>query len=190
MSDVIRAFIAIELSSGIKEELGRLQADLKSANADLKWVDLKSIHLTLKFLGNIQESRIEDIKRILDGISSRHNKFEISLSSIGGFPNVEYPRVIWVGIQKGASESESIAKDIEQELLGIGFEKEKRGFTAHLTLGRIRSHTKGRDGLVSRINALDFKPSASCAVDKITLFQSTLAPQGAIYTPLHEARLR
>ena len=81
-----------------------------------------------------------------------------------------------------------MAKEIEEGLSKIGFEKEKRTFTAHLTLGRVRS-PKGRDGLVTAMKTLEFKPSASCAVNHITLFQSTLTPHGAIYTPLHRIKL-
>lgn len=189
MSENIRAFIAIELSPEIKDELLKAQTGLKTSNADVKWVKPKSMHLTLKFLGHITQESIENVKKILDKASSRYKPFEASLFNIGGFPKLEYPRVIWVGIDKGCSQIEAIAKDIEEELSLMGFEKEKRPFTAHLTLGRVRS-SKGRKELVSKIKALDFKPSASCTIDKIILFQSTLTPQGPIYTPLHESKLK
>ncbi|MBL7069275.1 MAG: RNA 2',3'-cyclic phosphodiesterase [Candidatus Omnitrophica bacterium] len=188
MPNKIRTFIALELSPEIKDELTQLQAQLKSINADVKWVKPQSMHLTLKFLGDIVQEQIEEIKKILDNAASRHASFEVSLFQVGGFPRLESPRVIWVGIDKGCSQSEAIAKELEEELERIGFEKEKRPFSAHLTLGRVRS-PKERNELVSKIKALDFKPSASCIIDKITLFQSTLTPQGSIYTPLHEAKL-
>jgi 2'-5' RNA ligase len=189
MSDTMRTFIAIELSPEIKDELADIQAQLKTSNADVKWVKPQAMHLTLKFLGNITQEKIEEVKKALDTISPNHKPFEISLFQIGGFPKLEYPRVIWVGIDKGCSRAEAIAKDVVEGLSNIGFEKEKRPFTAHLTLGRVKS-PKGRNELVSKMKALDFKPSASCTIDKITLFQSTLTPQGSIYTPLYEAKLR
>ena len=188
MPETIRAFIAIELSSEIRQELSFVQSQLKTVNADLKWVRPESIHLTLKFLGNITQEKIGEVKKILDTISQNHKPFEVSLFQIGGFPKLEHPRVIWVGIDKGCSQAESIAKDCEEALSNIGFEKEKRPFSAHLTLGRVRS-PKGRNELVSKIKALDFKPSAVTAINKLTLFQSTLTPKGSIYTPLHEAIL-
>lgn len=185
MGEAIRAFIAIELSPQIKEELSKVQTDLKAVGADVKWTKPQSMHLTLKFLGNITQEKVEEIKKVLGGISSRHKPFDISLFKIGGFPKLEYPRVIWVGIDKGCSEAEAIAKDLEEELSQIGFEKEKRPFAAHLTLGRVKS-PKGRSELVSKIVALDFTPSASCRVDRVILFQSTLTSKGSIYTPLHQ----
>ena len=189
MSEGVRAFIAIELNPQIRDELAKLQSQLKSSKADVKWTRPDAIHLTLKFLGNNTHEKLEDVKKTLDKISPHYKPFEISLFKIGGFPRLENLRVIWVGIDKGCSQAEAIAKDIERELSTMGFEKEKRAFTAHLTLGRARS-PKGKRELVSKIETLDFKPSASCTVNKIVLFQSTLTPQGSIYTPLHESRLQ
>jgi len=186
MGGEIRAFIAIHLSPEITEELGDLQASLKRSNADCKWVKPDSIHLTLKFLGNIAPERIEEIKNTLDNIAIHHKPFELSLSNIGGFPRLESPRVIWAGIDKGCLETEAIARDLEGELAKRGFQKEERSFSAHLTLGRVRT-PKNRKALIENIKALDFKPSASATVNKILLFRSTLTPQGSIYTVIHEA---
>jgi len=188
MSEKIRAFIALELSPQIKDELTQLQSQLKPLGADVKWVRPEATHLTLKFLGNITQEKLEEIKKVLDNAASHHTPFEITLFQVGGFPRLESPRVIWVGIDKGCAQSEAIAKELEGELARIGFEKEKRPFTAHLTLGRVKSPKK-RNELVSKIKVLDFKPSASCTIAKITLFQSTLTPRGSIYSPLHEAKL-
>lgn len=186
MADTIRAFIALELSPEIKDELARIEAELRTANADVKWVRPEAIHLTLKFLGNITD--VAEVEKVLDTIASRHAKFELSLFQIGVFPKLEYPRVIWVGVDKGCSQAESLAKDVEEELSKAGFEKEARPFTAHLTLGRVRS-PKGIKDLVSKIKALDFRPSASCIIDKIILFRSTLTSKGSIYTSLYESYL-
>ncbi|MDB4349762.1 RNA 2',3'-cyclic phosphodiesterase [Omnitrophica bacterium] len=189
MSETIRTFIALELSPEIKSELTNVQDLLKPSKADVKWTKPGSMHLTLKFLGNIAQEKAEEVKKSLESVSSRHKPFEVSLFEIGGFPRLESPRVIWVGIDKGCAQAEALAKDVEETLSGIGFEKEKRPFTAHLTLGRVRS-PKGRNELVLKIKALDFKPSASCTIDKIILFQSTLTPQGPIYTPLYQGRFQ
>jgi len=188
MPETIRAFIAIELNPQIRDELSLVQSQLKTADADVKWVKPESIHLTLKFLGNISNQKVGEVKNLLDLVSPDHGSFELSLFKIGCFPKLEYPRVIWVGIDKGCSESESLAKAIEEESAKIGFAKESRPYAAHLTLGRVRS-AKGKGALVSKIKTLDFKPSAVSAIDRLTLFQSTLSPKGSIYTPLHEARL-
>lgn len=184
----IRAFVAIELSEGVKKELAALQRELKAAGSDVKWVKTDNVHLTLKFLGNIDEDQLEEVKAALDKVGSNNKAFTINLFKVGCFPKLGFPRVVWLGIDKGCGETEAIADELEGELAKAGFEKEKRSFSAHLTLGRVRS-PKGRNKLVEKIKALDFKPSAETEVTKLTLFKSTLTPQGSIYTPLHEAAL-
>ena len=184
----MRAFIALELSEEIKEELSRLQEELKKTGADVKWVNPENIHLTIKFLGNAGESKIEQIKKILEDISSQTGPFEISLFKVGAFPSLDHPRVIWAGIDKGCAEAEKIAALAEGKLENMGFEKEKRPFSAHLTIGRVRSG-RNKAGLKEMISSLEVKPK-SCAIKHITLFQSTLTPRGSIYTSLHAAKLR
>lgn len=186
MPNGIRSFIALELNNSIKAELTDLQSRLKSAKPDAKWVEPASMHLTLKFLGYINIS--EDIKNAIDAIAAHHKEFELSLSHLGGFPTLLYPRVLWVGIDKGQSQVEKLAKGLEEKLVRLGFPKEVKQFSSHLTLCRMRSR-RGGAKLVSKIKALDFKPSAKCFINKIGLFQSTLTPNGPIYTPLHSAAL-
>ncbi len=175
----MRTFIAIELNPAIKSELSYIQRELKPIGADVKWVKPGSMHLTLKFLGNIDQSTISDTKKLLDTIASAHKPFEITLFKIGGFPKLDNPRVLWVGIDKGCANIEKIADELGQD--------KERPFSAHLTLGRVKS-LKNKNQLVEKIKALDFQPSASSLVDKIMLFQSTLTPQGPIYTPLHTSK--
>jgi RNA 2',3'-cyclic 3'-phosphodiesterase len=183
----MRTFIALELSQEVRAELSRLEAEIKKAEADVKWVVPENIHLTLKFLGDVDEDKIGRIKETLDGISSGIKSFEISLFKLGGFPNLNYPRVIWVGIDKGCSEVEKIAALVEAKLAELSFEKEDRPFSAHLTIGRVKSG-KNKIALKEAISSLSARP-ASCLISHITLFQSTLTPHGPIYTALHKAAL-
>jgi len=184
----IRAFIAIELNKQIKNRLSNIQDELKRTNADVKWVEPENIHLTLKFLGNIEEKKIEEIKRILEKISQKYARFLIELSTIGCFPKIDYPKVIWVGIEKGKLELSEIFSELEDELKKIGFEKEKRGFSAHITIGRMRSNLN-RIRLVEEIkNKKDF-PRLNSLVDRIILFKSNLTSKGPIYEIIYEIRL-
>ncbi len=208
--DKMRVFIAIELSEDIKKELGELEDKLKSVGADVKWVKPEKIHLTLKFLGNINEkkpdqvkdvveragqikavneNKLEQVKAALNDVSSNHKPFKMGLFKLGCFPRLEHPRVIWVGIDAGCAEVEAIAGELEERLEGIGFPKEKRSFSAHLTLGRVRS-PKGRKELVEKIKALDVKSSALMEVSELVLFKSTLTRERSIYTALHKAGLK
>jgi len=187
----MRTFIAIELSDELKASLARVQSHLKCSDADVKWVEKENIHLTLKFLGEITEDKAANIKTIMDKIGSSSKPFKISLKDIGAFPNTESPRIIWVGLNKGAEESAEITKRLEEELSKIGFEFETRPFAAHLTIGRVRS-LKNKEALKEKIcssSASIFSTNNSQWIISLTLFQSTLTSKGSIYTKLHEARL-
>ncbi len=185
----MRAFIAIELPQEIRETLGRLQQKLKAAGADVKWVEPKNIHLTLKFLGEIDEQNLDRINSALEEICRTRKLFVITLSSLGAFPNTISPRVIWVGISQGDSEVKEIAQAVEVHLETIGFPKENREFSSHITIGRTRS-SKNRQDLAKTISELSLKPlKDQFLVTKITLFKSTLTPHGPIYEILQEFQL-
>ncbi len=184
----MRTFIAIELSEQFKDALAQVQSHLKYASADVKWVEPANIHLTLKFLGEIDEAKCEKIKSVLDEIARSARSFEISLKDIGAFPNIESPRVIWVGLDKGAKESAELAAKIDEALSKIGFQKETRPFAAHLTIGRVRS-SKNKQALKKKLTAYSLQLTANQPINSIILFQSTLTPRGSIYTKLNESSL-
>ncbi len=184
----IRAFIAISLTKEIQNKILKIQEQLKESQADVKWVEPENIHLTLKFLGNVEEKKIEEIKEILEKISEEYEKFSMELLKIGAFPKLSNPRVIWISIEKGKEELQKIFLDLEEGLNKIGFKREERGFSAHITIGRVRSPLN-RSELLERIKRIDFE-RMDLLVGKITLFKSTLTPKGPIYESLYEANLK
>ena len=187
----MRVFIAIELPQEIKDWLNSIQEKLKTCQADVKWVQSQNIHLTLKFLGEISEEQLAKIKIILDNTAKDKKKFSIRISSLGAFPKIDYPRVIWVGIDKGDGEIQELAKDLEKRIEKIGIPKEERAFSSHITIGRIRSNL-GKDKLVVGLTSLEnhFKETPQeLVVEKISLFKSTLTPKGPIYEVLKETTL-
>lgn len=188
----MREFVAIEISEEIRRSLGRLESHLKYSGADVKWVAPESIHLTLKFLGEVSESRTEEVRSRLDSIASSRAAFDISAGAIGAFPKVESPRVIWVGLDKGAAETISIAGAVDEALSSAGFAKEARPFSPHLTIGRVRSPLN-KVKLAEKISsaAEGFRPSdiPPHRVSSLVLFQSTLTPKGPLHTRLHESPL-
>jgi 2'-5' RNA ligase len=184
----MRTFIALELTDEVKSELSRAQGALKEAGADVKWVKTENIHLTLKFLGNIDDDKLEQIKKALDEIAGAFRPFEASLFKLGAFPTLDRPRVIWAGIDKGCAETEAIAKSVEESLEKLGFPKEDRSYSAHLTIGLVKSG-KIKAALKEKLLKFSVEPRA-WPVDNITLFQSTLTPKGPIYTPLYLAKLK
>ncbi|MFC1666716.1 RNA 2',3'-cyclic phosphodiesterase [Candidatus Omnitrophota bacterium] len=186
--NTIRAFIAVEIDPPNKQKLSELISKLKRSNADIKWATENQMHLTLKFLGNIQENKIRDISLVLKSITDNVSEFYIRLSAIGTFPNMKRPRVIWMGIDNSRP-LKALSNKIETELEKIGTQRENREYKAHFTLGRVRT-SKNIPGLMKLLNEVDFCSQDEIKIDKIILFQSTLTPKGAIYTPLITQDLR
>lgn len=188
----MRAFIAIELPKEIKDTLSALQEKLKSSGADVKWVAPENIHLTLKFLGEIDDKQSAGVSRVLEETAENNASFIIRLASLGVFPKINYPRVIWTGIDKGDEESKKIAAELEQKLAAIGIPKEERPFSSHITIGRVRS-LQNKDKLIEGLNNLAGyfeKDKPQFPASKITLFKSTLTPKGPLYEIQKEASLK
>ena len=185
---MIRAFIAVEIDLPNKKTISETISNLKKSKADVKWANETQMHLTLKFLGNIEEKMTQEISNILNSIAKNFNVFNIKLRKIGAFPNTKKPRVIWLGIDEGRQELKSLAAKIESSLENIGFQKEKREYKAHLTLGRVKS-SKNLSQLTALIEQIDFQSQDQIKINKLILFQSTLSPKGATYTPLSTLNL-
>ncbi len=198
----MRTFIAIDLSEENKRFLTDIQTELRDANTDVKWVKSENIHLTLKFLGDVTEQQANQVSGILDKIAAGFQPFEISLSGIGAFPKLEYPRVIWVGVNdKGCrgtarrAPTVELAQVIKTELEKFGFVKEERPFAAHLTIGRVRT-PKNKEQLITVIKDRNNKGRPQGAaptsqfVSCIKLYQSILTSKGPIYSVLHRALLK
>ncbi len=184
----IRAFISIEIPQEVREKISLIQEQLKTIETPVKWVRPQSIHLTLKFLGNISEAQIPDIKNCMSAAAGGIAPFTVNIKGTGVFPNLNYPRVIWLGLHDKTDSLFRLQKGIDGCLSRIGVEAEERGFTPHLTLGRIKS-LKGKNQLIRTIHIYREIEAGEIAVDKINLMKSQLNPAGAIYTILGEVGL-
>jgi 2'-5' RNA ligase len=183
----VRAFIAIDLDPEIKSALEALVRALKSSRADVRWVGAGAMHLTLKFLGQIDEARADRVRRVLDTIACRHAPFGIRVEGTGSFPDEKRPRVLWAGF---AAEPKLglLQEDLDRALEPEGFARENRAFTPHLTLGRV----KGPDRLAAAMAELDRHKAAvfgAMLAGRLALFESLLRPEGAEYRIVHEAVL-
>jgi 2'-5' RNA ligase len=185
---MIRAFIAIELSPEAKKALSELQAEFIKTDADVKWVKPENIHVTLKFLGDITEEQKIAIQNILDDYFKETQSFKIRLQTTGAFPKPEYPKVIWVG-SSGETELKNIAKIVDEKINKLGFPREERAFKSHLTLGRVRSG-RDKDKLLQALKKFQDWQGPEMTVAGVSLFQSTLTPQGSIYSPLHKTNFK
>jgi len=184
---VIRLFIALPLEKPAEEMLGRVVGDLRTCGGRVSWVRAENIHLTVKFLGDTEEDNVSRIAERLDEVSKDHRPVSVTIDRLGGFPNLSRPRVIWAGIEGDIEVLDLIAAEVDRRMQSLGWDLEKRGFKPHLTLGRVRD-THGLERLTDRIR--DYKLDATVVLlDRLTLFKSTLTPQGAIYERLHESML-
>ncbi len=188
----MRTFIAISLPPEIKKTLGELQAKLKQADADVAWVKPDNIHLTLKFLGEIKEKRLQRIMEIIDKTAASIPAFCGCIADIGYFPAEGPLRVIWAGLGQGDIQLRSLAAKLEEGIAQTGIPKEKRPFQSHCTLGRVRSPRNKEDLLELLKNSEGFLKGKKLEfpVGTITLFKSTLTSQGSIYEVLKETSLQ
>jgi 2'-5' RNA ligase len=185
---LIRSFLAIELPKVILKKIEEVQRDLRSTRADVRWVNPEKIHLTLKFFGNIEESRIDPIFKSIEEPTRNTLPFSIKVSGVGAFPHLKNPRVIWMGLVDGKAILTSFQKQIETQLEKIGFQPEDRPFHPHLTLGRMKS-SRGKEELVGRMEKHREEEFGDFPVERVILFKSDLTPSGPIYTLLKELKL-
>lgn len=185
---MIRSFLAIELPRMILKKIEEVQEDLKLSRADVRWVSPEKIHFTLKFFGNIEESKVETIAQAIGEPVHSTPSFSLSVRGMGGFPHLKNPRVIWMGLMDGKGMLGPFQKQLETELGKLGFESEKRPFQPHLTLGRVNSG-RGRDELIGRMEKYREEAFGELRVERVILFKSDLRPSGPIYTPLREIKL-
>lgn len=180
---MIRLFIALDLPKEVKTYLSQIIEDMKSKGANIKWVTADNIHLTMKFLGNTEPSKVDLIKNALNNTIKITKPIETNLSILGGFPNLNKPRVIWIDIEKNRELIIRTAKDIETSLTDVGFETENKKFTPHLTLGRVKD-LQNFEILDSYLQNLQLKPF-DFIFESLSLIKSTLTQQGPIYKKLH-----
>jgi len=180
-----RGFIAIDIESSSK--IKELIRDLKNSGANIKIVEPENMHITLKFLGDTDEELIEKIKEIMKKSVVNIDPFELKLKSTGVFPNENYIKVIWVGLEQYEKIKE-IAKTIDEKLSKIGFKKEKREFSPHLTIGRLRSG-KNKDKILHILNKYKDAEFNSFKIKSIKLIKSELTSKGPIYTTLEEVKI-
>ncbi len=179
----IRTFISVVLSDEIKGKLGEVIESLRETDAGVRYVKPENAHLTLRFLGYVNESKVEDIKIALGTALQGIKPFDVSFLGIGAFPNVNVPKVVWAGIREGRETLHEIRDRLEENLSKIGIEKERRQYHSHLTVGRVKSE-RGRDKLVSWLKSNAELEIGSMKVSEIILMESMLKKEGPEYFPL------
>jgi len=189
----VRSFIAIELPDRLKEELVQLQVKLKSGKqAGVKWVDPYSIHLTLKFLGNVAVDRIGEITGAMEAAAQGIPPFHLEVKELGVFPNLRRVQVVWVGVSGEVDKLGQLQQCLESRLAHLGFTPESRPFTPHLTLARLRNGVSvdERQRFGKLIAGTGFEATCAIEVEAISLMRSQLTREGAIYNRVSSVGLK
>lgn len=184
MSEAIRSFVAFDIDNeSVLRRMAEVQAELVKTGADLKPVEPKNIHITLRFLGNIMPTTVERIFEEMKRV--QFVAFDAKIHGVGAFPDVRYPRVVWAGITEGADQLRSIFSQLEPSLRRLGFAPDSKGLSPHLTIARVRSGRNKAElaEFISKNESVDFGVvRAAC----LRLKRSDLTPKGPIYSTLKE----
>ena len=188
MTQPIRCFVAIEIPEAIQNQLAQIQGMLRKQIQKASWVKPGNIHLTLKFLGDVDAENLESIGGAIEGVTTHHSPFSLRIGGVGAFPNLRRPRVIWAGVKVGGEHVSALAQDINQALSRCGFSPDDKKFSSHLTIARL----KGRIDLrpyASQYRQYDDIDGADLTVHEISLIRSQLHPKGAVYSTLQSYTL-
>jgi 2'-5' RNA ligase len=188
MKPKVRTFIAIELPDKIQSDIRQLKHSLTPYRFDIRWVKPLDMHLTIKFLGDVDPVDLDAIGRVLSDKAGHFPIFDLIPRGLGVFPSLKRPRIIWIGIAGQTDVLGSIQKSVSSGLNDIGFAAEKRLLRGHLTFGRIKSRID-QDRLLEAFHAQQKFVSKSFTVENLVMFRSELTPGGPIYTKLYEMPL-
>jgi len=183
----LRTFLAVELSGESRAKLAELAERLRKGaaftGASLSWTRPEAMHVTIKFLGDIEEGMVGRIAERLEPVCAALPPFVFGVRGLGVFPDPERPRVLWAGARKADEAFARLFRAVEETMLGFGFRPEGRAFRPHLTLARIRDG-KGARGLMAIVNDHRRQWCGDTRAERLVLFQSDLRPSGAVHTEL------
>lgn len=188
MSERIRAFIAIKPPQRVIAQITDLQQRMAAAVSGVRWVRTEGIHLTLKFLGDVEAARVENVGAALAEAAAVIEPFSLAVKGVGVFASIKRPRVIWAGTVDPDHRLSALQQAVESRLAPLGFAEERRPFRGHLTLGRVKTRLDSTAlmDILNRERGFEIDPFP---VGQATLFQSRLKPAGAEYTALRQAPL-
>lgn len=184
----IRAFIAIEINKEIKNKISEFLTQLKKTDADVKWVTCENIHLTLKFIGYIEEDILPSLSKIVNDSVSCLRPFDINIENVGAFPSIKRPRVLYVCAQDKGGNLLKIYEKLDKGVKVLGIMRDSKKYVGHITLGRIKSQ-KNISALRNALSSGAGYFFGQERVDYISLMQSKLTPKGPIYKRLQDFKI-
>ena len=185
----LRTFIAIEATDQIRSAGARLIQKLSHLGPGVRWVNPENIHLTLKFLGEVDERQLHQVCRQLGEAARECTAFSLRCGGVGAFPSLTQPRTIWMGVEDQEGRLAQLQQRAESSLVGLGFPPEARRYHGHLTLGRIRYNRRDSSELQQLIDAEAKTEFGILAVDEVVVFASSLSRGGPTYTAIGRCAL-
>lgn len=182
----IRSFLAFELPVDIKRIIMAVSEDVRQLLLNVRWVNVTNIHLTIVFVGNVQEEQIKPIQDIVKDVCQGYGPFSIGIKGIGLFGSRRNPRVLWIGLDGAIDRMGYFRDDLQKGLRPFGIKEEKRRFKPHLTLGRFRKGARTGTHLDDLLSKYHDLTSPECIIEELVLFKSDLKPGGAVYSKLKE----
>lgn len=176
----MRCFVAIEIPGTVRESIRGTIESIRHTARGIKWVPVENIHITLKFLGEVSEEIAREIGKRLSPLSASHGAFTITIRGTGVFPSFKRPSVLWIGVDK-SEEMEKLYQAIEGSLSELGFPREDRKFSPHLTFGRVRD-TRDIEYTLKELNTFRETVFGTIKVEEVLLMKSVLKPTGAEYS--------
>lgn len=185
----LRTFIAVNFGRAIRDRAVALQQALARTGTDVKWVEPENLHVTLLFLGEVNDRDLPAVCRAVADVTKQHAPFKMHVETVGCFPNPRRPRVVWVGVGEGAQEVVALHDALEPPLLELGcYRREGREYTPHVTLGRVKSEGPS-EKLVAALAKQAGWYGGEVAVKEVLVLSSELRPAGPVYTVLSRAKL-
>jgi RNA 2',3'-cyclic 3'-phosphodiesterase len=181
----MRTFIAVEIPNEIQEIVGKYISEISGIFSEVKWVAPQNLHFTIKFLGEVRNSDFKHVKDCVEEVANEFSPFSMGVSGIGFFPAQQHPKVVWLGADGGEDSLLDLYQDMERRLEEVGFDRESKTFSPHLTIGRVK---KFKHIAVPDLFP-DFDP-VTFEVRRISVMKSTLTPDGPIYEKLYESELK
>jgi 2'-5' RNA ligase len=184
----IRSFIAVDTASEVKVAIIEVEERLRATNADVRWESIEKFHITLKFLGNVEEAKLHSLENRLEEVLSPFSAFNMTYRGVGCFPNQHHPRVVWIGAENEDGTLRRIQETIEGVAGSFGFQREEREFHPHITIGRVKG-SKNLKELVSELGNISFAPHPA-VIKEVLLMKSDLKPTGSVYTVIQRFPLK